>query len=206
MHNKALFLADHLALDFINSIAKPQNDVIEFIPDGSSLLVWLQDAQLITAGEAEHLATRFGLNQLDQIAHRARAIREEFRAILEEIKYSQALPESSTLLLSNINHLLHEDPRLVEVQLIEGKVSKTQIRRWEKVEQVLASIAETIVDLLAEADFKLIKKCANPGCTLWFQDHSKAHKRMYCSALICGNRAKVAAFRSRKKVQTSRVC
>ncbi|NEJ40784.1 CGNR zinc finger domain-containing protein, partial [Rhizobium ruizarguesonis] len=36
-------------------------------------------------------------------------------------------------------------------------------------------------------------------CTLFFLDTTKSHRRRWCSMALCGNRMKVAAFRSRKQ-------
>jgi predicted RNA-binding Zn ribbon-like protein len=33
----------------------------------------------------------------------------------------------------------------------------------------------------------------------WFLDQTKAYKRRFCSAAVCVNRAKVAAFRERQR-------
>jgi predicted RNA-binding Zn ribbon-like protein len=45
----------------------------------------------------------------------------------------------------------------------------------------------------------VLKWGAGAGCTLWFVDRTKAHRRIFCSATTCGNRAKVAAFRQRQR-------
>ena len=52
-------------------------------------------------------------------------------------------------------------------------------------------------------DPALLKACAGADCTLWFLDRTKAHRRMFCSATACGNRAKVAAFRRRAQRATT---
>jgi predicted RNA-binding Zn ribbon-like protein len=53
--------------------------------------------------------------------------------------------------------------------------------------------------LITQEDASLLKSCSGSGCTLWFLDRTKAHRRLFCSATACGNRAKVAAFRQRQR-------
>jgi predicted RNA-binding Zn ribbon-like protein len=67
------------------------------------------------------------------------------------------------------------------------------------VEQYLAPAAESVGELLSHADFDLVRHCEGEHCVLWFYDHTKAHRRRWCSPLTCGNRAKVAAFRARAR-------
>jgi predicted RNA-binding Zn ribbon-like protein len=62
---------------------------------------------------------------------------------------------------------------------------------------LLQPIADAIADLICHADFRLIRDCEGPVCTLKFLDRTKAHGRRWCSMAACGNRAKVAAFRTR---------
>ena len=51
---------------------------------------------------------------------------------------------------------------------------------------------------VALADFRLIRGCEGPVCTLLFLDRTKAHGRRWCSMAVCGNRAKAAAHRARR--------
>jgi predicted RNA-binding Zn ribbon-like protein len=64
---------------------------------------------------------------------------------------------------------------------------------------LVALVATQLATLLANEDPELIRDCAGTGCTLTFVDRTKAHRRQFCSAAACGNRAKVAAFRSRQR-------
>ena len=66
-------------------------------------------------------------------------------------------------------------------------------------EGVLAPLAEAAADLLANADFDLVRHCEGVDCVLWFYDRTKAHRRRWCSMQVCGNRNKVAGFRARRR-------
>jgi predicted RNA-binding Zn ribbon-like protein len=75
------------------------------------------------------------------------------------------------------------------------------VRRQETPESILATVAEAAADLLATADFELVKRCEDETCVLWFSDQTKSHRRRWCSMEICGNRNKVAAYRARRRDQ-----
>ncbi|WP_371263350.1 MULTISPECIES: CGNR zinc finger domain-containing protein [unclassified Pseudomonas] len=47
--------------------------------------------------------------------------------------------------------------------------------------------------------FEFVRQCEAHDCVLLFHDLSKSHRRRWCSMATCGNRMKVAAFRSRNK-------
>lgn len=64
---------------------------------------------------------------------------------------------------------------------------------------LLATIARDAVHLFGGEDAQRIRQCHSPTCTLFFVDRSRSGKREWCSMTGCGNKAKVAAFRERKR-------
>lgn len=71
----------------------------------------------------------------------------------------------------------------------------------DDADALLALVANQIARLVTEERPELIKRCAGEKCSLWFVDRTKAHRRMFCSASACGNRAKVAAYRQRQRAE-----
>jgi predicted RNA-binding Zn ribbon-like protein len=63
----------------------------------------------------------------------------------------------------------------------------------------LAELARAGVELVAGAELLRIRNCANPGCSLMFIDHSRPGRRRWCSMERCGNRAKTARYRNRRR-------
>lgn len=64
---------------------------------------------------------------------------------------------------------------------------------------VLAQIAESFVDVLANGDPRRLKFCANPECGWLFYDESRAMTRIWCDSRVCGNVMKVRRFRARSR-------
>jgi predicted RNA-binding Zn ribbon-like protein len=66
--------------------------------------------------------------------------------------------------------------------------------------EALARIATPLVEAIATGDVARFRICANDGCRWVFEDTSRAGQRRWCDMAICGNRAKVRRFRSRRRV------
>ena len=75
------FIADHLALDFLNTLAKPHGPPVEWLRDGKHLLAWLEQAGVIE-GIEEWKLRAWGGETLDEIALQARDFREWLRGFV----------------------------------------------------------------------------------------------------------------------------
>ena len=197
MSNKAFFIGDHAALDFLNTIAVLRGEVIEFIPNGESFLTWQVDAGLLDNSAINGLMDKFGKSSLNRVAGEARELREWFRQALQETVRAPAGKLAKDM-IATLNQILANDSAYRQLQGTAGQVVLREIRKITKAQQLLIPIAQKLAELLTTVDRSLIKRCANPNCTLWFYDQTKAHRRLFCSPSVCGNRTKVAAFRKRQ--------
>ena len=59
---------------------------------------------------------------------------------------------------------------------------------------LLAAVARSGAEIIAEGTRARLRLCANPHCGLLFYDNSRTRRRRWCSMAVCGNRSKVAAF------------
>lgn len=184
---EALFVADNLALDFINSeygVAEQRHDC--FVDD-HSVMRWLAMAGL--APDQEKQPAPNGLLTL------ARALREGSRAVVE------AAAKGTQADLSVINQVIEAGRPL---RMLEWATDAQALRiatrpRDNSPASLLAPIAEALVSLVTNETFEFVRQCEAHDCVLLFHDLSKSHRRRWCSMATCGNRMKVAAFRSRKK-------
>ena len=195
---KALFLSGHAALDFLNTAYAPNGTQVETIGDGRSLLTWLTDAGILTEDEAKQLRRRLGAMALDRAAAEARKIREWARAWVERWRVDPDGEYGSEI--AAINKFLARGAFFYEVNESQALMKRS---RLTDVDALVALVAEPLAELVTQEEARLVKSCAGSGCTLLFLDRTKAHKRLYCSASACGNRAKVAAFREREREQRS---
>jgi predicted RNA-binding Zn ribbon-like protein len=198
----ALFLADTLGLDFLNSIATPVDTEIDWIDDGDGLLAWLEQARLVPPDAPASLREQAIPGELDKVAAQARSLREWFRVFVRAHRGSPLGPEAVEELAS-LNRLLARDEGFLQLaaadQRSAGGLRLETLRRWRSPDALLLPIGEALARFLSEEDFSYVKACEGPACTLLFADHTRGHVRRWCSMAICGNRAKQAAHRDRVK-------
>jgi predicted RNA-binding Zn ribbon-like protein len=192
-----LFLGSHPAIDFLNTRPTPQGTPVELVGDGTSYAAWLEEAQLLPGMTAQQLKRRFGAAALDEAAVEARKLREWTRDWIARWRDAPKRPCSAEL--RRLNHLLARARRYPEVVNTKDGVQVTERWRIDSADELIAVVAAQIASLISTEEPALVKRCAGPGCTLWFVDRTKAHGRLFCSATVCGNRAKVAAFRERRR-------
>ena len=198
----AIFIADSLGLDFLNSVATPVDVPADWIDDGEGLLAWLDQAQLVPRAALDGIRDRAMPGELNKVAAQARDLREWFRSFVRQHK---GTPLTAAMLheLDPLNHLLERDEmyeKLVARQDGEdSRLAFESLRRWRSPESLLLPIGEALAILLTKEDFSHIKACEGPACTLLFADHTRGNTRRWCSMEICGNRAKQAAHRNRLK-------
>ena len=69
----------------------------------------------------------------------------------------------------------------------------------DPLDDALAAVAEPLVALVAAGETDRLRICANDGCRWVFHDTSPTGRRRWCSMASCGNRAKAARHRARKR-------
>lgn len=183
-HSAPLFLADNLALDFINSeygVAEQQHDCFT---DDRSVIAWLTTAGVLT----DEVEPPRGLLAL------ARELRDNSRTLVKAAMNGTA---SEPTLVNSV--LAAGRPQ----QKLEWHDEAQQFRLGiypdvSKPADLLWPIADALVTLVTSEKFEFVRQCEAHDCILLFHDLSKSHRRRWCSMATCGNRMKVAAFRSRK--------
>jgi predicted RNA-binding Zn ribbon-like protein len=209
-HPTPFFVGDDLALDFLNSVAVPGSEEIEWLANGDDFVAWLEQAHAVPTSELSQICARSGSRALDAVASEARELREWFRGFVGK-HAGEPLRSPALRELKLLNQLLERDDIYRQIAATpshdsgEHERSGHQAlrwqtrRRWQNARTLLLPIAEAIGDLICQQDFTLVRKCEGPTCTLWFLDVSKGHARRWCSMAVCGNRAKVATHRARAR-------
>jgi predicted RNA-binding Zn ribbon-like protein len=196
-----LFVAGQPAIDFLNTAYAPGGLPIETIGDGRALLDWMVGARLLEERESAALSRRFSRKALDAAAQEARAVREWARTWLAAWRANPTRDYSDEV--AALNKLLARATGSHELIAIKRRFDLLERPRFADADALVARIALEIARVVVEEDASLLKACAGADCTLWFLDRTKAHRRVFCSATACGNRAKVAAFRRRAQRVTT---
>ena len=182
-----LFLADHPALDFLNTLPMVDGALLDLFVEDRDVLDWLGRAGL-PVGDAARLKP-------GKLVEAARVLRAVIRTAVERQAAGKKVDPAA------LNAFLDE-ARSYEV-LTMGRDGLTLQRRWKQrtAEEMLAPLAEAAADLLAHGDFGLVRGCESEECVLWFYDRTKSHHRRWCSMTTCGKRHKVAQYRLRKQAE-----
>lgn len=199
----ALFVGDATALDFLNSIATPVDYAVDWIDDGEGLLAWLAQAGLMPEEVIRDMQARALAGELDKVADQARSLREWFRGFVRRHK-GRPLTQEALAELQPLERLMERDEMHHRiVPRLSGSVpfQLALARQWRTPDALLLPIGEALAQLVCNEDFSQVKACEGPACTLLFADHTRGHARRWCSMAICGNRAKQAALRSRRKAK-----
>jgi predicted RNA-binding Zn ribbon-like protein len=206
-HPPAIFLADVVGLDVLNSIASPAGTPIDWLADGDGLLRWLNEAKLVPSETLDEIKARAARSELDKIAGDARALREWFRSFVRK-HMGRRLPAAALRELTPLNWRLQRDAtyrRIVPHQDTHGdRLTFEATRHWRSPASLLSPVTEAMARFVCEEDFSDVKACEGAGCTLMFVDHTSGRARRWCSMATCGNRAKQAAHRNRRKAGSDR--
>jgi predicted RNA-binding Zn ribbon-like protein len=198
----AFFISGSLGLDFLNTLATPVDTPLDWIDEGEGLLSWLEQARLVPVKVLKTLKTQAMPGEFDAVASQARSLREWFRGFLRA-RSGRTIGADDLRDLGPLNRLLERDEQFAQIvaRPTEGALDlelKT-CRRWRTPESLLLPIGEELSRFLCSGDFEYVKACEGSTCTLLFVDRTHGRARRWCSMAICGNRAKQAALRNRRK-------
>jgi predicted RNA-binding Zn ribbon-like protein len=200
----AFFISDSLGLDFLNSIATPVDQPIDWLDSGAGLVAWLAQANLVPTQVLNVLTKQATPGELDAVADQARALREWFRGFVRE-HMGRPLTPRAIRELKPLNALLERDDIFSRVAAHHGilgdHLELQMTRRWLSPESLLMPIGEASARCVCDEDFAAIRACEGHRCTLLLADHTRRRARRWCSMAMCGNRAKQAAHRHRLKAE-----
>jgi predicted RNA-binding Zn ribbon-like protein len=184
------FVGGRLALDFVNIVS------VRTKLSWDQLIAFLESAHIITAERGgELLALRRSDPQsaeslLAKAQRLGSALRTAFAALLHRhrILSEWVEPVNEFLRVTEGHDELVWDDRDWKIEFVA---------REGGLEWLLAAVARSAAEILAEGPHARLRLCANPRCGLFFYDTSRTRRRRWCSMTVCGNRSKVAAFARR---------
>jgi predicted RNA-binding Zn ribbon-like protein len=190
-----LFLGNHLALDFLNTLPFLNGEPMELLPDLRALLRWFQAADLLPSRKAAELQRRWG--ESDRAKRTVQAIRELREKLRKEIPTWEGGGAVRSSTVDELNRLMAEHPMRTRLKA-SGEIPATELYfDPQEPEDLLAPLAHNAALLFSQVDRNRVRKCDQ--CVLHFFDTSKKGTRRWCSMRLCGNRLKVAAYAARKR-------
>jgi len=188
-------LGGRLALDFANLPSLPASGSSNGL-SWEELVEFLQVARIVSPERGEEL---LALTESDpqaafELLNRAQRLRDSLRRCFDSLAKKQRVPRESVEPINEILRVTEGHDELVESSRSWGI---EYVARENSLDWLLAAVARSAAELITEGEATRVRLCANPGCSLFFYDNSRTHRRRWCSMSLCGNRHKVAAFARR---------
>jgi predicted RNA-binding Zn ribbon-like protein len=168
----------------------PWQRLIQFL-ESTSIVSAERGAQLLTLPQSDPQAAETLLLRAQRLGS---ALRKVFAAMLRKHRVAGEW-------LEPVNEILRITEGHDELVGQEGAWRIEFIAREGGLDWLLAAVARSGADIIAEGARARLRVCANPHCGLFFYDNSRTRRRRWCSMAVCGNRSKVAAF-ARKHTTT----
>lgn len=182
-HDEELFVA------FANTLAIRDGRPDERLADGERLVRWLTAHGLLTRAPSRSAAQR--------AVPEFRRLRDLVRGVTERVA---ATGEPTAAQVRAINRVLRDGLHFHQLRPSDdGGFTVAQV--GDEIDQSRAAIAGSLAHFLADHDPRRMRICANDGCRWRFIDRSPAGRRRWCDMSTCGNRAKVARHRARRRAE-----
>lgn len=184
------FIGGRLALDFVNSV--PINN--EFSWD--QLIEFLESARIVTperGGELRALS-HSDPQAAEMLLRKAQRLGSALRMAFDALLHRQRMLREW---IEPVNEILRITEGHDELVFTDHDLEIEFVAREGGLEWLLAAVARSGAEIIAEGTRARLRLCANPHCGLFFYDTSRTHRRRWCSMTLCGNRSKVAAFARR---------
>jgi predicted RNA-binding Zn ribbon-like protein len=183
-------LGGRLSIDFVNAVPAnaelPWEALIHFL-EATRIVTADRGAQLLALAHADARAAQDLLSKAQKLRS---ALRKAFLAMLRKQRVV-------TEWIAPINEILRITEGHDELVSWAGEWRIEFIAREGGLDWLLAAVARSGAETIAEGGQARLRLCANPQCGLFFYDASRTHVRRWCSMAACGNRSKVAAFARR---------
>jgi predicted RNA-binding Zn ribbon-like protein len=173
------FVTGSLALDYVATVAERGTTDLESLVAPGDLVDWIAAAALV---DAPPRVTAKGLE-------RAKALREALFALVAAAIDGRDPPPGAA---ATVNRAAAMPPPAV-------RLDRGTLHREGDLDAVLSAIARAGLELLGGPERSLVRWCADERCTRPFVDRSRGGRRRWCGMAGCGDRAKAAAYRARRR-------
>jgi predicted RNA-binding Zn ribbon-like protein len=184
-HQHEMSLDD--TFDFMNTLELDEGSLVDRLQTAADATRWLADRGLIHAG-AEAPDEGAALERI-------RSVREALREVAHAVAEHRAADAAA---IAEVNRAIQARERVELVAESDG-VSVGHSHVGDPLDDALARLADPLVHEISTGNADRVRICANDTCQWVFFDESRAARRRWCDMATCGNRAKAARHRARKK-------
>ena len=188
-------LGGRLALDFANIPSYPGAPAHHL--SWEELIVFLEASHIVSNERGSTLLALSGSepDAAQTLLARSTGLRDSLRKIFGAMVGKEAIAPDWTEPINRILRITEGHDELVYAD--SGGWKLEFVARESGLDWLLAAVARSAAEIIVEGAQARVRICANPVCGLFFSDHSRTHRRRWCSMAVCGNRNKVASFARR---------
>ena len=190
-------LGGRLALDFANIPSYPGAPAHHL--SWEELIVFLEASHIVSNERGSTLLALSGSDPdaAQTLLSRSTDLRDSLRKVFGAMVRKEEIASEWTEPINRILRITEGHDELVSAD-IGWKLEF--VARESGLDWLLAAVARSAAEIIVEGAQARVRICANPVCGLFFSDHSRTHRRRWCSMAVCGNRNKVASFARRHTV------
>ena len=189
-----------LCLDFANTLyGHGDAPIHEYLRDYIDLALWSRHAGILEEQKAQLLIQEAGKNEAvaEAVFQQAIALRETIFRLFADVAQARTLSAND---LDQVHTAWKE--ALSHSNLVQTSGSfRLDWQDETALDGMLWRISDSAVGLLTSEAVGRVKQCS--GCDWLFVDHSRNHRRRWCSMDQCGNRSKMRRRYQREKAQIS---
>jgi predicted RNA-binding Zn ribbon-like protein len=173
------------SLNLVATLGRRHETPVERIPDAAALARWFVAAGVLPTAPA--------VNEAHLV--QARQLREAINSLVRSVMSGSPVSGEP---LDIVNGYAVRPDLPPQLGVEDGRPILTTPPGAD-VASALAAIARDAVRLLGGPQAVRIKECEHPDCSLLFVDETQSGRRRWCSMDRCGNLAKTAGYRARRR-------
>lgn len=178
------WLGDHLAVDLANTVRRQGDVMAELLNEPADLAEWLEYERERVPCPAVIDAT---------LLNAFLALRDDALAMLRAAVANETLPSSA---VAHVNAIVTRTPLTRVLGDRAGHAFALPAHSEDPQQNLLATLADAIVDLLGERELHHLAFCDAPSCGQFF--HRQRSNQHWCCA-SCGDRARSARHHKRSR-------
>lgn len=184
-------------LDFINTLEFSRGQPVDGLTSAQGALRWFQQNDLFHKDMLNRELVRLDADSAaaDKTLTKIRKVRGAMRELADAAVKRRPADGKQ---VDEVNRALRTHYVTYLVPGPDG-VSMDHKHEGDPVDGALARLAESLARELSQGHPERLRICANDECRWVFNDTSRTGRRKWCDMATCGNRAKVARHRAKKK-------
>jgi len=185
--SRPALLGGRLSVDFANT--PPSNGDLSW----ERLILFLEATSIVSADRRAQLLSlpQSDPQTAEALLQKAWRLGTALRKVFSAVIRKQRMPAEW---IAPINEILRITEGHDELVGQDNSWKIEFVAREGGLDWLLAAVARSGAEIVAEGARARLRLCANPQCGLFFYDNSRTRRRRWCSMAVCGNRSKVAAF------------